>query len=82
MTLFSGCPGARTIREATPQYEECPHCGGEVEVWSDEPFARCPHCRGLVRQKRGASCLDWCAYAAQCVGLEKLQRLKGTTPHE
>jgi len=77
MTLAKGCPGARTVREASPKYINCPHCGQEMEVWSDEPIARCPRCQRPVPQKRGASCLDWCAYAAECVGVQKYQRLKG-----
>jgi len=76
VSLSNSCPGARTIREPTPEYIDCPHCGREMEVWSDEPLTRCPHCRGLVLQSRGASCLDWCPHAAECVGLEKLQRLR------
>ena len=77
MALSKGCPGARTIQEATPEYINCPHCGGEMEIWSDELFARCPHCKGAVPRRRGASCLDWCACAGECVGLERYHRLKG-----
>lgn len=77
MSLSKGCPGARTIREVRPEYVACPHCGQEVELWSDERAARCPHCRGLVPREQGASCIDWCAYAAQCIGLEKYRALKG-----
>lgn len=80
MTLAKGCPGALTIREARPEDITCPHCGGEMEIWSDELVARCPHCKQLVPQKRGASCIDWCAYAAECVGAEKYRRLKGALP--
>lgn len=80
MALAQGCPGARTIREATPEYISCPHCGREIEIWSDELVARCPHCHGAVPQKRGASCIDWCAFAADCVGAQKYRRLKGNGP--
>ncbi len=81
MTWAKGCPGARTIREATPEYIACPHCGREMEIWSDELVARCPHCKQLVpQQNKGASCIDWCAFAAQCVGAEKYRRIKGTLP--
>jgi hypothetical protein len=78
--LAQGCPGARTIREARPEYIDCPHCGQEMEIWSDEPLARCPHCRQVATQERGASCIDWCAMAAQCVGEETYRRLKGGQP--
>jgi DNA-directed RNA polymerase subunit RPC12/RpoP len=75
--LAKGCPGARTIREARPEYVACPHCGQETELWSDEPVARCPHCRGRVAREGGASCLDWCASAAVCVGMERYRRVRG-----
>jgi DNA-directed RNA polymerase subunit RPC12/RpoP len=76
MTLASGCPGARLFREVRPEYVDCPHCGGEVEIWSDELVARCPHCRQLVPRERGASCIDWCAHAAECIGAQAYNRLK------
>ncbi len=77
MALRNSCPGARLIREPTPENIACPHCGQEMEIWSDELVARCPHCRRPVPRERGASCLDWCAYAAECVGADKYRRLKG-----
>lgn len=76
MALASGCPGARFIREARPEYVECPHCGGEVEVWSDEASGRCPRCRRPVPRERGAACIDWCAHAAECIGAAAYKRLK------
>jgi DNA-directed RNA polymerase subunit RPC12/RpoP len=80
MSLSKACPGAKFIREASPEYIECPRCGGELELWSDEPFARCPHCRAVVPRKIGASCIDWCAHAAECVGVEALRKLKENPP--
>jgi DNA-directed RNA polymerase subunit RPC12/RpoP len=74
--LGQGCPGARLIREATPEYIDCPHCGHEMEIWSDELVARCPHCKRLVPKERGPSCIDWCPYAAECVGAQKYRRLR------
>jgi len=77
MSLANSCPGSRLIREPTPEYISCPHCGQEMEIWSDELVARCPHCRQVAPARRGATCLDWCAHAAECVGAEKYRRLKG-----
>jgi len=77
MSLANSCPGSRLIREPAPEYISCPHCGQEMEIWSDELVARCPHCRQVVSREAGASCLDWCAHAAECVGAEKYRRLKG-----
>lgn len=75
MSLFKGCPGAINLRDVRPTDVVCPFCGAEVEIWSDEPFARCPGCDREVTQSRGASCIDWCSSARQCVGSDKYERL-------
>jgi DNA-directed RNA polymerase subunit RPC12/RpoP len=75
MTMFKGCPGAISFREVRPEYIDCPFCGTELEIWSDEPMARCPDCGREVTRSRGASCIDWCASARECVGSEKYERL-------
>jgi DNA-directed RNA polymerase subunit RPC12/RpoP len=80
VSLFRGCPGAANIREVRPEEVECPECGGEVEIWSDELSARCPACGTRVTREQGPSCIDWCAFAEQCVGTEKYRRLKGMGP--
>jgi hypothetical protein len=36
MSIFSGCPGAVSIREAQPEDIQCTKCGAEVEIWSEE----------------------------------------------
>jgi hypothetical protein len=46
-----------------------------MEIWPDEPLAKCPNCSREVAQSRGASCIDWCAQARECVGSEKYERL-------
>ena len=80
--MAKSCPGAIVFKEARPDYVECPYCGGEMEVWSDEPLARCPHCHLWVSKERGASCIDWCKFAAECVGLEAYERLRKDRPPE
>ena len=75
MTMFKGCPGAVTLREAVPEYVDCPHCGEEMEIWSDEARARCHNCLAWVNREQGASCIEWCAHAKECVGVEKYERL-------
>ncbi len=77
MQLGSACPGARLFREVRPEYLKCPGGGHEVEIWSDELVARCAQCRRVVTRQRGASCIDWCSHAAECVGAQRLRRLKG-----
>ena len=66
--MDKSCPGSRTIKELIPEYLRCSHCRAEVEIWSDEFRARCPECNAWVYLKQGATCLDWCAQAEQCVG--------------
>jgi len=75
MALFRGCPGVTRIKELRPEYIDCPFCGTEVEIWSDEPLAKCPECGRQVTRSRGASCIDWCAHARECVGHERYERL-------
>jgi len=70
--MSQSCPGARLIKEPRPEYVRCPHCQGEVEVWSDEYRARCQTCHAWVLREGGASCLDWCAEAERCVGATAL----------
>ena len=75
MSLFKGCPGAKEIREVRPEDMECPQCGMEVEIWSDELSARCRGCGARVSREQGPSCIDWCSFAEQCIGTEKYERL-------
>lgn len=76
MALYKGCPGAITIREASPEYVICPHCGQETELWSDERIGHCHHCGAPLLREVGSSCIDWCAYAKECIGEEKYRQLK------
>jgi len=78
MSLYKGCPGAITFREAEPEPIICPACGQETEIWSDEVVGRCHLCRAPLHraQAMGPSCIDWCAYAKECIGAEKYERLK------
>ena len=75
MSLYQGCPGAIRFREAVPEYIDCPNCGEEMEIWSDELVASCHHCQALVRKDRGPSCIEWCHYAEECIGVETYKRL-------
>lgn len=42
--------------------------------------ARCCQCGFWVSQERGASCIDWCAVAKECIGLAKYERLMKSRP--
>ena len=39
-----GLPGARFLRQPRPEMFECPDCGEEVEIWSDEIRGTCSAC--------------------------------------
>ncbi len=59
------CPSLSQFMRPKPEYIKCPHCGGQVEIWSDEEKTECDNCGATVT--RGVqSCLDWCEYADQC----------------
>jgi hypothetical protein len=62
------CPGAKLLRQPKPEEIECPHCGQEAEIWSDEARTTCPACKGTILRDGSQSCLDWCAYGKDCVG--------------
>ncbi len=63
------CPGSKKFKEPQPENLKCPSCGREVEMWTDEIQRACPHCKKIIlRKQEGATCLDWCRYAKECVG--------------
>jgi HD superfamily phosphodiesterase/predicted RNA-binding Zn-ribbon protein involved in translation (DUF1610 family) len=62
------CPGSRKFRQPLPEFINCPGCGQEVEIWTDEVKATCPRCKKTVVRNQEESCLDWCEYARECVG--------------
>ena len=47
-----GCPGSLLFKDPRPDYVDCPNCGEEVEIWSDEPLARCLNCGFWVKYER------------------------------
>ncbi|MFZ5801406.1 MAG: HD domain-containing protein [Candidatus Omnitrophota bacterium] len=68
--IFS-CSGSEKFKRPQPEGIRCPSCGEELEIWSDEIEAVCTKCKNTVRRPQGASCLDWCSYAKECVGPHK-----------
>ena len=61
------CPGIKKFLRPKPEYIRCPHCGGNLEIWSDEEVALCEICEKQVyRPEKEASCLDWCEFADKC----------------
>ncbi len=64
------CPGSQKFSQPQPEIINCPFCGKEIEIWTDEIKATCPNCKKQVIRNGGATCLDWCRYARECVGDE------------
>lgn len=72
------CPGSMSLREPQPETIYCGNCGHELEIWSDERMVRCDNCGAPVMKDRGASCLDWCKMARECVGEAVYERYLAT----
>lgn len=72
------CPGSQKFKKPYPEIITCAKCGGEAEVWSDEVSGICGACGAMVIRSAGQNCLDWCKYAAECIGKDKYEKyLKG-----
>ena len=71
------CPGSGPFRQPEPEFFPCPHCGEQVEVWTDELQSPCPKCGTETLRPRENLCIDWCPKARECVGSEVYARLKG-----
>ena len=69
--MSAKCPGSAGFSQPAPEIKICPVCGEEIEIWTDEITAACSKCKVTIIREDGATCLDWCKYAKQCVG-EKL----------
>jgi hemerythrin-like domain-containing protein len=54
----------------------CPECGEEVEIWTDELKTTCHGCGNKVFRAQQASCIDWCPHAKECIGPEVYERLR------
>ena len=74
--MIFNCPGSQKFKQPQAESIRCTHCGGEVEMWSDESRAVCPKCKKSVARQTGQSCLDWCKYAKECVGPDAYSRYK------
>lgn len=68
--MHTVCPGAKLVRQPQPELFDCPNCGAEVEIWTDEIRRKCPRCKTVVMRYQDQSCLEWCKLAETCVGQE------------
>ena len=76
--LKEGCPGSKDIKQPKPEDIKCRHCGKEIEMWSDETEVKCKFCQKINLRSIGPTCLDWCAFAKECVGEAKYKRIKAS----
>lgn len=78
------CPGAQHLRQPKPEIFECPFCGSEVEIWTDEFKGTCLSCKKKLFRDPSLNCIEWCQAARECVGEEAYNRLTrkkgGDTP--
>jgi DNA-directed RNA polymerase subunit RPC12/RpoP len=52
------CPG-KSMRNLTAKIYRCRHCGGEVEMFSDEPRVRCKKCRNFIYKEQLPCCIEY-----------------------
>ena len=71
--MVEQCPGAANIRMPRLEIRDCPKCGDEIEIFSNEATAKCSKC-GFVIYNDLLSCVQWCEYAKECVGEEAYER--------
>ncbi len=61
----------------------CPHCGGAIEFWKDDPKVKCPGCgRTVTNPKFDMGCAEWCQYAEACLGSSAAAALDAGTVRE
>ena len=49
--IDSHCPGDDPVKKRFPESFECPNCGEELEIWSDEESGKCPGCKEVIHRK-------------------------------
>jgi len=74
--MLNKCPG-QEFRNLRVELHKCPNCGAEVEIFSDEIKVKCPKCGKNVFREKVPSCIEWCAYARECLGEERWKQLFG-----
>ena len=72
--MKSNCPGAGNIRIPELQIKNCPECGAEIEIFSNELQSQCESC-GFIAYKDLSNCVRWCKHAEECIGPEMYRQL-------
>lgn len=52
MENFLKCPGSEQSLSAVPEVADCPHCGAEIEIWSDERKGKCSTCKSIISKEQ------------------------------
>ena len=73
--MKESCPGSAEIRNPSPEDIKCFWCDTLNEMWSDEVEIACSNCGKPITRDMGPTCLEWCAAAKECVGIEKYERI-------
>ncbi len=71
--VLDHCPGSVSIRTPTLTIKNCPQCGDEVEIFSNDVQVTCSNC-GFTIYNDTLSCIEWCKYAKECVGEDVYQK--------
>ena len=48
--LYFKCPGNDPVSRAIPELFDCPDCGTDVEIWTDENKGKCASCNRVFRK--------------------------------
>ena len=70
--MLDGCQGK--LRTPTIIEKICPNCGAEIEMFSIDTQMPCEKC-GFIAYNDTLSCVQWCAYARECVGEEMYEAM-------
>lgn len=72
--MIHECPGVADLKTPTLSIKNCPQCGEEVEIFSNDLKVTCSSC-GFVIYNDITSCVKWCKHARECVGDEMYKKL-------
>jgi NADH pyrophosphatase NudC (nudix superfamily) len=72
------CPG-QDMKNLRAAMYQCPKCGAEVEMFSDELKIKCRKCGEYVYKEQTPSCIEWCPSARQCLGEARWEAIRGKT---
>ncbi|NQT71280.1 MAG: phosphohydrolase [Chloroflexi bacterium] len=60
------CPG-QDCRFERLEFYECPMCGTDAMIFSDEDGVKCCECDNFIKPQDVRSCISWCIASRACV---------------